>query len=65
MKNSMETDAQRREHFKLTLERSLAETTYIVFSVSVLEQNRAKLIEQGFKLTKNKSRYYRLTFKEL
>lgn len=56
---------KRREQFKLTLERSWAETNYIVFGVSVLEQNRAKLIEQRFELTKNKPRYYRLMFKEL
>lgn len=56
---------KRREQFKLTLERSWAETNYIVFRVSVLEENRAKLIEQRLKLTKNKSRYYRLIFKEL
>lgn len=44
---------KRREQFKLTLERSWTETNYIVFGVSVLEQNRAKLIELRFELTKN------------
>lgn len=42
----------RREHLKLTLERSLAQINSIVFSVSIQEQNRAKLIEQGFEPTK-------------
>ena len=43
---------KRREHFKLTLERSLAGTNFIVFSIPVLEQNRAKLIEHAFESTK-------------
>ena len=46
MKNSMEIDAQKKGAIQAHTRKVRTETNYIVFGVSVLEQNRAKLIEQ-------------------
>ena len=52
MKNSTETDAQKEGAFQIHSRKVMGRTNYIVFSVSVLEQNRAKVTEQGFEPTK-------------
>lgn len=52
MKNSIETDAWKGGEFQIHTRKVMGRTNYIVFSVTVLEQNRAKLIEQGFEPTK-------------
>lgn len=58
----METNAQKEGAFQAHTIKVIGRTNYIVFSVSVLERSRAKLIEWGIKATNKKFRYYRLIF---